>query len=151
MKKLFLILLTVAFLFMPLMADYTGNTAFLATAITVAANTVEVVGTGIATHSLPLGSQEIIGITCIFTPAGAAADTVDFYFEVSYDDGTTWASLSKDAIAKIPTNQAVVTGESAVRVFYQVIVYGASHIRWSSVDNNDAVNALSGVNVYMSY
>jgi len=151
MRRLFLIILMVAFLLVPLSADWTGKTAFLATAITVAADTVEVVGTGIATHSLPLGSQEIIGITCVFIPAGAAADTVDFYFEVSYDGGTTWASLSKDAIAKIPTNQAVVTGESAVRVFYQVNVYGASHIRWSSVDNNDAVNALSGVNVYLSY
>ena len=150
MKKLFPILLVIL-LAAPLMADYTGNTAFLATAIAVAADTVEVVGTGIATHSLPLGSQEIIGITCVFTPAGAAADTVDFYFEVSYDGGTTWASLSKDAIAKIPTNQAVVTGGAVVRVFYEVMVYGASHIRWSSVDNNDAVNALSGVNVYLSY
>jgi len=150
MRKLFSILLVIL-LATPLMADHTGNTAFLATAITVAADTVEVVGTGIATHSLPLGSQEIIGITCVFTPAGAAASTVDFYFEVSYDGGTTWASLSKKAIAEIPTNQAVVTGGSVVRVFYQVIVYGASHIRWSSVDNNDAVNALSGVNVYLSY
>jgi len=151
MKKLFLTILTAVFLLMPLSADYTGNTAFLATAIAVAADTVEVVGTGIATHSLPLGSQEIIGITCEFIPAGASASTVDFYFEVSYDGGTTWASLSKNAIAEIPTEQAVVTGESAVRVFYEVNVYGASHIRWSSVDNNDAVNALSGVNVYLSY
>ena len=83
MKKLFLIILTLAFLLVPLSADWTGKTAFLATAITVAADTVEVVGTGIATHSLPLGSQEIIGITCVFIPAGAAADTVDFYFEDS--------------------------------------------------------------------
>jgi len=90
MRKLFPILLVIL-LAAPLMADYTGNTAFLATAISVAADTVEVVGTGIATHSLPLGSQEIIGITCVFTPAGAAASTVDFYFEVSYDGGTTWA------------------------------------------------------------
>jgi len=148
MKKILIILALL--LVIPLFADYSGNTSFLSTAISVAADTEKVIGVGIADHSIPLGDQSTIGITCIFTPAGTSTSTVDFYFQVSYDGGTNWALLTDTTIARIKTDTAAVTG-SIVRVFYEVNVHGASHIRWSKVDNNDAVNALTLVNVILSY
>ncbi len=151
----FLLIVAILLLFMPLVADYDGNTPFLATAISVSANSVKTLGSGIASHSVPLGEQNKIGLTCIFTPAGTSSATVDFYFQVSYDGGDSWAALdnlatSSGALAEIPTNFPAITG-SVVSYYIQIGVKGASHIRWNKVDNNDTSNALSDVNVVMSY
>jgi len=146
-KKWIIIL---AILVVPLFADHTFDDTFLDTAISLNADSEKTIGDGIADHSIPLAHARIAGITCIFTPAGGSASTVDFYFEVSYDGGTSWASLSDSALFEIATNTPAITG-SIVRVYGPVNVQGASHIRWSKVDNNDAVNALTLVNVILSY
>lgn len=147
--KKWLVILSVL-LVIPLFADYTGHTDFLDTAISVNADTEKTIGDGIADHRIAVRDREVIGLTCIFTPAGTSTSTVDFYFQVSYDGGTTWAALDDGALFEIQTDVPAITG-SIVRVYGPVNVRGASHIRWSKVDNNDAVNALTLVNVILSY
>ena len=92
------------------------------------------------------GYSSIVLITCEFTRAAGSASTVDFYFQVSYDDGTTWSDYD---LIEIATNTTVISG-TTVRVSYPFNSQGASHWRLSSIDNNDVSNALTACNASIS-
>ncbi|MBA7638605.1 hypothetical protein ES703_46261 [subsurface metagenome] len=106
-------------------------------------------GTEFNSRELSVKLKETVAIIVVFTPAAGAADTVDFSFESSYDDGYTWATFEGVVIA-VPTNQAAVIG-SVVRVLKIVKTYGSSHLRLKAVVNNDGANNLTDINVVMSY
>jgi hypothetical protein len=86
--------------------------------------------------------------------AGSATLTVDYYFQVSYDGGTTWADFH-DPIAdadylSVIAGHAVISG-TTVRVSRIIPLNGVSHIRFSKVINNDTANALTAVNATISW
>lgn len=124
---------------------------FLDTAEDVGTNTVAENGAGNEFISNEVwvsrrGYGSIALITCEFTRAAGSSSTVDFYFQVSYDDGTTWSDYDK---VEIPTNTTVISG-TTVRVSYVFHTSGASHWRLSVIDNNDASNALTACNASIS-
>lgn len=93
------------------------------------------------------GYASVVLIVCEFTRAAGSASTVDFYFQVSYDDGTTWADY--DVTREIATNTTVISG-TTVRQAYRMGSEGISHWRLSQIDNNDASNALTACNASIS-
>jgi hypothetical protein len=154
MKKTILILALIAFAVLPMRATYNYNKAFLVTAVNCAASTTVVNGTEF-TSATQGGFGNAGLLTLTFTrAAGSATLAVDFYFQVSYDNGTTWADLH-DAVSdadylSVLTGHAVVTG-TTVRVSRTIILNGVSHIRLSKIVNNDSGNNLTACNATISW
>ena len=146
MKKHLIIFLLI--LAVPLMGTWRRSTALLDGTLGVAATATATNGTEFESANLIIYDVPYIGVTAIFTRAAGTALSVDFVFEVSFDNGTTWATFQGTDI-EIATNTTAVTG-TTVRCFYEFRVYGASHIRLRSVLNNDTVNAISAVQVVVS-
>lgn len=120
---------------------------FLSTAISVNASTTATNGSQLYSREFdPKGNQ--VAITVTFARAAGTADTVDVYFEASYD-GTTWATFD-GALLEIPTNTTPVTG-TTVTVLYQLNVYGVELLRVWKVDNTDSSNGITACNITMSY
>lgn len=90
----------------------------------------------------------VVAITITFTGDGTmdGAD-IDFLFQVSCDDGTTWSTTEYVTIS-IASN----TDHVANIVYYTetIQVYGISHIRLWGVINNDAANSITDVNATLS-
>jgi hypothetical protein len=151
MKKLLaLLLLLVPFV----QADYTNNKAFLATAVACNASTTLVNGVGFTSlERTGFGSAALLTLT-FARAVGSASLAVDFYFQVSYDGGTTWSdfhdAVSDAAYFSVLTGHAVVTG-TTVRVSRTIILSGVSHIRLSQIVNNDTVNNLTACNATISW
>ena len=146
MKKymiVFILILTI-----PLFATYRRHDTLLDGTLAVVATTTATNGSEFTSKDLITYDTPYIGVTAIFTRAAGSALTIDFTFEVSFDNGTTWATF-KGVDVKVATNTAAVTG-TTVRVFYEMAVYGASHIRLKSVKNNDTANNITAVNVIIS-
>jgi len=109
-----------------------------------------------ATNGVEFNSRELsvkraspIALTVTFTRAAGGANTVDYAFEASYDNGNSWATFEGVVIA-IATNYAVVSG-TTVAVLKIVTVRGVSHLRLKTITNNDGVNNLTALNVMLSY
>jgi hypothetical protein len=75
--------------------------------------------------------------------SGSTSLTVDFYFQASNDNGTTWWDY---AMISDATGVAAVTG-TTVQIARQVSLAGMTHIQLSSMTNNDTSNDLTAVNV----
>lgn len=157
MKKLtFVLLLILAVGFSAQNYRYKAN--FLATPVACALSTTLVNGTGFTSvevrTSYP-GTPSSALLTLTFTRAsGSASLAVDFYFQVSYDGGTTWADLhvavSDADYLSVLTGHAVVSG-TTVRVSRSIILAGISHIRLSKIVNNDSGNNLTACNATISW
>lgn len=129
-------------------AGYNGN--FIAAAVGVAANTEAANGTDFtsAEIGIPFDVESGILILTFTRASGSASLTVDFYFQISPDNGTTWYDYVEGA--SIETGHAVISG-TTVRVARAVSLTGATHIRLSKIDNNDTANALTAVNAGISF
>ena len=156
MKRLFIIAL-VMLLALPLLADRTYTQAFTA-AFSLAASGTATNGTEFTSAEVKVSEErgaKIALLTLTFTrAAGSATLTVDYYFQVSYDGGTTWADFH-DPIAdadylSVIAGHAVLSG-TTVRVSRIIPLNGVSHIRFSKVINNDTVNNLTAVNAILSW
>ena len=134
---------------LPLSGSWTKSTDFLGTAIDLNAGLTATNGAEFNSRALSVKERETVAVTVTFTRAAGAADTVDFSFEASYDDGISWTTYRGVKI-DIPTNQVAVKG-TIVRVMVLVSTPGCSHLRLKTVVNNDGVNNLTDVNVTMSY
>lgn len=132
-------------------ADVQTQENFLATAVaSIGASTTVTNGTDFTSKSLTVGpaSHPVAGVVVVFTRAVGAASTLDVNFEVSYDNGTTWASYD-DGQVQVATNHAVISG-TTVRYYTLLALYGASHVRLKSMVNNWSGGALTSVNVSLS-
>ena len=154
-KILFIAMITM--LALPLMADRTYTQAFT-TAFNLAAAGTAMNGTEFTSTSIKVSEEKgakLALLTLTFTrAAGSATLTIDYYFQVSYDGGTTWADFH-DPIAdadylSIVTAHAVLSG-TTVRVSRIIPLNGVSHIRFSKVINNDTGNNLTAVNATLSW
>ena len=147
MRKLF-ILLIIAALAIPLAADQEKPaTAFLGTAENIAAGATATNGSEFTSVEIQVSeypSYAAFGaIEVTFTRAAGAADTVDFYFQASMDQGTSWATY--DLLFKLATNTTVVSG-TTVRYIFQCQWNGITHIRLWKIVKNDGANALTACN-----
>jgi hypothetical protein len=105
--------------------------------------------------SVPAGCAErlaLLGLT--FTRTGGSAATVDFYFQISADNGVTWRSLN-DPIGNsdhfsLATNRSLDKGNT-VRVTRIIHVAGGARIRLYKIVNNDKANNLTDVNATLLY
>jgi hypothetical protein len=145
MRKLFLICLLV--LTVSAFSSQSYYAAFLDTAVDVGAGMTKVNVTDFTSksHFTPVNTASI---TITFTRAAGSASTVDFYFQVSFDGGTTWANYR--STISVPTNEPVISGTTC-RVLTPVNLYGVSHIRLWKIVNGDVGNALTAVNATISY
>jgi hypothetical protein len=149
MKKLF-ILIGILLLILPLTGSHKKNLDFVSTGFSLTTGPVtKVIGdTGFTDNKVGVTDAPGGLLTVTFTRAAGSASTVDFYFQISYDRGTTWADFIQTI--EVATNHSVISG-TTVRVSEPIDLRGISHIRWSKVTNNDVANALTAVNVTISY
>jgi hypothetical protein len=155
MKRLFIVAL-VMLMVLPLLADRTYTEAFT-TAFALNAGATKVNVTDFTSASVKVSEEKgarMALLTMTFTRAAGSASTVDFYFQVSYDGGTTWADFN-DPIAdaeyhSLATNHAVLSG-TTVRVSRIIHLAGVSHIRLAKVVNGDGGNNLTAVNATLSW
>lgn len=131
-------------------SGYRFSQNLLATATTLGAGASKVNGVGFTSTEINLIQQPSLGaLTVTFARAAGAADVVTFYFEVSADGGTTWSTFEGTNIA-VATNHDVISG-TTVRSTWIVELGGISHIRLAKIVNGDAANALTAVNVKVSF
>ena len=153
MKKAIIALAIVAALILtaiPGGADYRYSKAFLATAVGVNAGVTKANGTdftSVEVNVVNLPSQGALTVT--FARAAGSASTVDFYFEISTDGGSTWATFEGAQIS-IATNHAVISA-TTVRSALLVDLGGVSNIRLSKIVNGDGSNNITAVNVSISF
>jgi len=149
MKKYFIGLMVFVLLISVASGAWRDKKVFLATAVDCGAGVTLVDETGFtsAKISIPWNIQVAL-VTVTFTRAAGSTPTVDFYFRVSYDNGTTWANYR--STISIPTNEPIISGTTC-RVSQPVYFYGVSHIRLWKIVNTDAANALTAVNATLSY
>lgn len=90
----------------------------------------------------------IVAITITFTGDGSmdGAD-IDFYFQASYDNGTTYTSTDYWIVSRASDTDHV----SNVVIYTEMVpVWGVSHLRLWKVVNNDAANSITDVNASIS-
>ncbi len=119
---------------------------FLSAAVACGTSTTLTNGTGFTSASIWVSQRraEPVGtITVTFTRTTGSASEVDFEFQVSYDDGTTWTTAYFVKIS-VPTNETAVS--SVVRKSMLVYTYGITHIRLYRIVNGDAAVALTACN-----
>ena len=125
--------------------------AFLATGVSCGTSASVVNGTDFGSAAVRvsfIGQPSIGALTVTFTrAAGSSTATVDFYFQVSYDGGTTYSDYIEPF--SVETGHAAISG-TTVRVTKPILLYGVSHIRLYKITNNDGSNALTVCNAAIS-
>jgi len=123
---------------------------FLPSPISVGANATATNGANFSSREITIGESalEIASIAVMFTRTTGASNTVDFYFDVSFDDGTTWATLV-DGNFSIATNYPAISGNN-VCALKMYNLYGISKIRLAKIVNTWTGGDLTNVNVSLS-
>jgi len=91
----------------------------------------------------------IVSITVTFTGDGSMdGNDVDFYFQASYDNGTTYTTTAFWVVSIESDTDHVA---NVVRYTdFIVPVWGISHLRLWKVVNNDATSSITDVNATIS-
>ena len=121
---------------------------FLALAVDVNASVTKVNGTDFTSLELdvrPLCGNGLISVT--FTRAAGGASEIDFYFQVSNDEGVTWSTVEYLKIG-YPTNSEDVS--NVVRGAKPIYLDAITHIRLWKIVNGDAVNNCTACNATLS-
>jgi hypothetical protein len=151
MKKLILFIAVLALVALPAASDFNHNGKFVATDIaTIAAGATAVNVSNFTASEIKVPMNQAL-VTIYFTiTTGSATLTVDFYFQVSYDGGTTWADYVE--YFSVESGHAAITG-TTVRVAKPITLIGVSHIRLSKIVNNDVTSGhdLTAVNAVISW
>jgi hypothetical protein len=121
---------------------------FIATAISVNASATATNGSEFTSREQSAKAQAGQIIITFTRAAGSSSLTVDFYFQISFDGGTTWADYVEGV--GVETGHAVISG-TTVRVSRPISLAGCSHIRLAKIVNNDTANNLTAVNAAFSY
>ncbi len=132
----------------PMRADQEKSaTAFLASGVNVNASTTAANGTDFTSVEIPVAeypSFAAYGVIQVeFARAAGSASTVDFKFQISMDNATTWTWYNLEI--DVPTNTTAVTG-TTVRMAYPVQIHGVTNIRLAVIDNTDAANNVTACN-----
>jgi len=121
---------------------------FLSTAVNVNAGAT-VTTTSTSVWVARPGYSGVVALICTFTREAGTTSTLDYYFKASHDGGTTWENYD-DITIKIPTNQAVYTGD-IVREVKLIYIYGLTTLKLRQIINNDGVNNVTACNVTLSH
>ena len=90
----------------------------------------------------------IVAITITFTGDGTMdGNDIDFYFQASYDNGTTYTTTEYWVVG-IESDADHV--DNVVIYTEPVLVWGISHLRLWKVVNNDATSSVTDVNASVS-
>ena len=151
MKRLKLFTIFLAILFVTVaFGDQRGEKDFLATAeASIALSTTAVNGTAFDSRSLVVPTS-MATITITFTgDASSDGGSVDFYFQSSYDNGSTWttAELIKISVDSDEISASPYLVSKSFVDWYQ----GISHVRLWKVVNGDATSAITLVNATLSW
>jgi hypothetical protein len=159
MKK-FAMLFLVALLALPLAGDRTYSESFTTeTSFNLAASGTALRATNFTSPGIKV-SKEVGARMALFTMefarSAGSSSTVDFYLQVSYDDGVTWSDfvdpVSSAEYFSVATEHAVMAATTTtVRVSYIIHLAGVDHIRLSKVVNGDSSNALTAVKATLSW
>jgi hypothetical protein len=128
--------------------SYIEHTDFIATAIaTITTGATATNGSEFTSVAIPVDS-DMAALAITFTHAGAGdGSNIDYYFQASYDGGTTWTTNEFILIQKASNMAPAAAG---ARVHAQVDWYqGISHLRLWKVVNNDAAS-ITAVNATLS-
>jgi len=121
---------------------------FLATAVDVALSTTAVNVTDFTSRELSLPDNLLlVGISCTFTRTVGSVEEVDFKFQFSYDDGTTWTTEPEELTYS--TNAEAVA--NVVVLYDAEILPGVTHIRLCEIDNRDTTINLTACNATLVY
>jgi len=153
-KRFFAFIAIILFLVAGLPAQYVrGNWPFLTAAVSLDASATKTNGTDFTSAELNVTEVQLVLVTMTFTRAAGSASKVNFYFQVSYDDATTWSDymepISGAEYIGIATNHDVISG-TTVRVSQPFMLSNVTHLRLTKIVNGDGANALTAVNVSMS-
>ena len=124
---------------------------FLRTAVNCNASTTVTNQTNFVSGNEPIsfpGYDSVVAITITFTRAAGSASNVDFRFQVSNDDGTSFSTAPYVTIS-VPTNSDADT--NVVRHTELINIHGLSHIRLYQVVNNDGANNVTACNATLSF
>lgn len=128
--------------------DSAGDADPIETILTTATATNGTEFTSSSIHVSRPNFAAVVAITVTFTGDGSMdGEDVDFIFQVSHDDGTTWSSTDYVTISRASDTDHVT---NVVYYTETVQVYGISHIRLWKVTNNDAANSITDVNATLS-
>ena len=150
MKRLKFLTIALVFLFaVASFGDHGGSANFLATDYaSLAADTTDTKATW-TTEEMLVVPRPWAMITVTFTTAGGDGNDVDFYFQVSCDNGATWSTVDWMTISVASDEEA--DGDGAVRYPYPDIYPGVSHIRLWKIVNGDLITAITAVNAKLSW
>ena len=150
MKKFKLFTILLVFLFATVsFGDHSGNQNFLATDYASLAADGTYTKTTWTTEELLVLHKAWGPITLIFTTAGGDGNEIEFYFQASYDGGTTW-STGDDLIVYVDSDEQG-DGDDEVRYPWIEIWPGWSHLRLWKIYNGDQVTAITAVNATLSW
>ena len=149
MKKFKLFTIFLVFLFaVASFGDHGGDANFLATDYaSLAADTTYTKATWTTDELLVMHTAWAM-ITVTFTTAGGDGNDVDFYFQISCDDGETWSTVDWMTISVASDEE---NDDGVVRYPYPDIFPGISHIRLWKIVNGDLVTAITAVNAKLSW
>lgn len=148
MRRIKYLISIILLIMLPLSGVWSRSRGFLPSAVNVDASATATNGVEFTSRELNVKNAQIVAFTVNFTRAAGSSSTVDFAFEASFDNGTTWATFEGVTIS-IQTDHSVVSG-TTVRVLKLVNIPGVSHIRAKSITNNDSGNNLTACNVTLS-
>ena len=149
MKRLKLFTIFLVFLFtVASFGDHGGHQNFLATDYaSIAADGTYTKTTWTTDEMLVVPSSWAL-ITVTFTTAGGDGNEIEFYFQVSCDNGATWTTTYWTLVSVDSDEDAVA---NVVRYPWIDIYPGISHIRLWKIYNGDQITAITDVNASLSW
>ena len=149
MKRLKFLTIFLVFLFaVASFGDYGGHQNFLATSYASLAADGTYTKTTWTTDEMIVIPSSWAMITVTFTTAGGDGNEIEFYFQVSCDNGSTWSTTDWFVIW-VDSDEENVDGVVVCPWFE--IFPGASHIRLWKIYNGDQVTAITAVNASLSW
>jgi len=131
--------------------SYQENHRFLGTTVDVSSGGTATDGTHFNSQDIRIswaGYGNVVAITISFTGDGSMdGSDVDFFFQVSYDGGTTWTT---DAYVEVDVASDAAHSSNVVRHTELVNVHGISHIRLYQIVNNDSTSGITACNAWVS-
>lgn len=132
------------------------HSANFTTAFALDASATKAVGSDFASPGISIPNNISRGLLTVTFARAAGSDTlkVKFYFQVSYDEGSTWSDyvdpITNYEYIEVLTGHGVISG-TTVRVSQYATLAGITHIRLSKVVNGDSGNNLTAVNAALSF
>jgi hypothetical protein len=149
MFKKFALVIALILLVMPVVSQQ-GYVAFLTTAVDV--NGGATATNGAEFNSIPVSTLGLDTVILIITFTGdgtvAESDDIDFIFEISWDDATTWTTTDIFEV-DCPADSEHASNIVIHPEFWRV--RAATHIRLDKIVNNTTSENVTACNAYLVY